>query len=477
MPSFRAKSKAQSARISRTNVTEETLTARAGMALFSRYLAATGLPAYLATLFASLRKSGKGIALADLFKQLLCFFFDGTSRHLTFFDELKQKAGYAAAIETRLEEMASSHQVKRLLAKFTIGHRNVFRCVLRELFRWRLRQQQPEVVVLGLDTTVLENTYARAREGVSWTYKQTPGFQPLHLSLEALISWGSLIIDGSLRAGRTSGNRGRLPGQMIRSAAKVVRAVLGEETPIIVRMDAGFFDQKLFRELEEAGIFYVTAGRCYPDVKTMADSLGPEEFTLYSNGKARWRWAEWFNCRSTWRTFRRLIYLETEREQEGQQVFAFARRPSVLYTNLSSYWVRRSSACREALQPYLEGEAIVRLYHGRGADELVHRALKDFGSRELPLKRFEANTAVYYLLLISFFLMETFKEDVARGVVPTESYARRLRRTLIDMAGKIVRSGRQVILRVTTSVWNGLNWQRLWQRAAEPPDFAPAYLR
>ena len=100
MPSFPSKSKAQSARISRTNVTEETLTARAGMALFSRYLAATGLPAYLATLFSSLRKSGKGIALADLFKQLLCFFFDGTSRHLTFFDELKEKAGYTAAIET-----------------------------------------------------------------------------------------------------------------------------------------------------------------------------------------------------------------------------------------------------------------------------------------------------------------------------------------------------------------------------------------
>ena len=471
MPSFRAKSKTPAARITRTNVTEETLTARAGMALFSRYLAATGLPAYLATLFSSLRKSGKGIALADLFKQLLCFFFDGTSRHLTFFDELNEKAGYAAAIETRPEEMASSHQVKRLLAKFTIGHRNVFRCVLRELFRWRLRQQQPDVVILGLDTTVLENAYAKAREGVSWTYKQTPGFQPLHLS------WGSLIIDGSLRAGRTAGNRGGLPGQMIRSAAKVVRAVLGEETPIIVRMDAGFFDQKLFEELEEAGIFYVTAGRRYPDVQTMADSLGPEEFASYSNGQACWRYAEWFNCRSSWHQFRRLIYLETEREPEGQQVLAFARRPSVLYTNLSPYWVRRSSACREVLQPYLEGEAIVRLYHGRGADELVHRALKDFGFEELPMKRFEANTAVYYLLLISFFLMETFKEDVARGVVPAGSYARRLRRRLIDVAGKIVRSSRQVILRVTTAVWNGLNWQRLWQRAAKPPDFAPVYLR
>jgi len=139
MPCFRAKSKAPSARISQTNITDETLTARAGMALFSRYLAATGPPAYLAALLAPLRKSGKGIALADLFKQLLCFFFDGTSLHLTFLDRLKEKAGYAAAIETRPEEMASSHQAMRLLAKFTIGPQNDFRCVLRELCRWRLK--------------------------------------------------------------------------------------------------------------------------------------------------------------------------------------------------------------------------------------------------------------------------------------------------------------------------------------------------
>ena len=51
----------------------------------------------------------------------------------------------------------------------------------------------------------------------------------------------------------------------------------------------------------------------------------------------------------------------------------------------------------------------------------MHRALKDFGFEELLLKRFEANTAVYYLLLISLFLMETFKENVARGVVPPEA--------------------------------------------------------
>ena len=85
----------------------------------------------------------------------------------------------------------------------------------------------------------------------------------------------------------------------------------------------------------------------------------------------------------SWSQLRRLIYQETEWEQERQQVFAFARRPIVLYTNLLSYW-QRSSACREALKPYLEGEAIVRRYHGREADDLARRgtsALRSFFGR------------------------------------------------------------------------------------------------
>jgi len=39
--------------------------------------------------------------------------YDGTSRHLTYFDQLKEDSGYAAAIENTGEEMVSSHQVKR----------------------------------------------------------------------------------------------------------------------------------------------------------------------------------------------------------------------------------------------------------------------------------------------------------------------------------------------------------------------------
>ena len=68
--------------------------------------------------FGSIRKSRKGLTITELFKQVLCFFVDGTSRRLTYFDQLREDQGYAGGIETDRTDMASSHQVKRFFKAF-----------------------------------------------------------------------------------------------------------------------------------------------------------------------------------------------------------------------------------------------------------------------------------------------------------------------------------------------------------------------
>jgi hypothetical protein len=50
--------------------------------------------------FGALRKSKKGLPLPELFKQVLCFMFDGTSRHLSYFDQLAADHGSGAAMES-----------------------------------------------------------------------------------------------------------------------------------------------------------------------------------------------------------------------------------------------------------------------------------------------------------------------------------------------------------------------------------------
>jgi hypothetical protein len=96
-----------SCRINKVEVTNDTLTSRGGIALFVKYLQAIDIIALLLPKFGSLKKSSKGVTLKNLFLQVLYFFFDGTSRHMNYFDQLQEDAGYAAVLEVLKAQMAS----------------------------------------------------------------------------------------------------------------------------------------------------------------------------------------------------------------------------------------------------------------------------------------------------------------------------------------------------------------------------------
>jgi len=112
---------------------------------------------------------------------------------------------------------------------------------------------------------------------------------------------------------------------------------------------------------------------------------------------------------------------------------------------------------------------VVSLAHGRGRDELRHRALKEFGTEKLPFKRLEPNTAFYYTMVPAFNLLEVFKRDVTGGSIPPDVYPTTFRRTFLDIAGKIVATSHLIILKVTRAVWEQLNLQKIWGRANSPP--------
>ena len=97
--------------------TDEHLTSRAGLALFAQYLQSIRLMPIIERKFGSMRKNKKGIAVSDFFAQILCFFMDGSSRHLSWFDHLKRDEGYAALLSCSEQDLASSHAVKRFFWK------------------------------------------------------------------------------------------------------------------------------------------------------------------------------------------------------------------------------------------------------------------------------------------------------------------------------------------------------------------------
>jgi hypothetical protein len=439
------------------------------LSLFVRYLAGLGLEPLLDQLFGALRKSRKGQSITEIFKQLFLFFVDGTRRHLTHFDALRKDEGYAAVIESSSSQLLSSHTIKRFFKAFSLPKIHLFRTLLRELFLWRLRLAQPQLIVLGLDSMVLDNDQAAKRDGVTPTYKKVKGFQPLQLT------WNRWIVDAVFRRGDRHCNHGEDAQRMIRRAVEAIRAKYRGDVAIILRMDSGFLDQELFEACEALGIGYVCGGRLYEELRQLAASCPEELWQLLDRKPQQWRFFEFGHRLGSWKRFRRAIFSQPLYE-DRQRLFEFARPDTVLYTNLG-----RGEKIDELLRKagygsMLEAGAILGLYHPRGADELIHRALKEFAGEQLPFQRFGPNMAYYYVILVSFFLYECFKQDVCAEVIPVESYPTSVRRQIFDQAGKIVRHAGQIVLKVTRALWEELKFPALWLKSHTPPPIRPCLI-
>src|SRR5437660_20976 len=113
-------------------------------------------------------------------------------------------------------------------------------------------------------------------------------------------------------------------------------------------------------------------------------------------------------------------------------------------------------------------------HHQRGADELPHRGLKEFGSEQLPFQRFAANQAYYYLMVVSFFLFESFKEDNLQDILPLSSYATTLRRKL-DSAVQMVTSLASRVLAEPSACLPARS-ATSWARIGTPVPSIPRYM-
>lgn len=448
-------------RINKVDLTEDTLTGRGGLALFVRYLSSIDIYSLLLGCFPNLRKSRKGQPIWNIFKQVFCFFYDGTSRHLTYFDHLKRDEGYAAVIENSLEEMVCSHQVKRFFKGFSWVCGGVFRRILKRLFIWRLRIERPERIELTIDLMILDNDEAEERHGVQPTYKGVKGFGSLQ------ILWKRRIVDAIFRGGKKHSNHGNTVVNMVTDLVNLIRKGYRLDVPIIFRIDSAFLDEALLVAFDRLNVGFICTGKIYEHVKEYVQAQPEEGWRVYDNGHQEWEYIEFGYRYDSWEKYFRAIYTRPLYE-DRQRLFDFARPESILVTNLGVNSEVLRGCPPQMGKEIIQVESIIESHHQRGADELPHRGLKDFGFEELPFKRFSPNMAFFYCMLISFFLFETFKEDVLKEVIPVVSYATTVRRKVLDIAAKIIKTGGEIILKVTRAVMENLRFDKLWERCQSP---------
>jgi DDE family transposase len=392
----------------------DTLTRRGGLAFFVKDVEAIGIVGLLWHQLAGIKRSLKGVGVRNLFLQVLYFFFDGTSRHLSYFDELQREEGYRAVVEMPEKPMASSPTLKRFFRAFHIFRAGAFRWVLQELFLWRWQQKKPRLVVLTLDTMVMDNDQALQREGCDPTYKKVKGFQPLQLIGE------DKIVDAIFRRGKRPSNYGHDVEKMIRGIVTLIRTRYEASVPILVRLDAGFFDEKNFALFDDLGIAFLATGKIYEGIKQKVAAIPKKKWKGYDNGHQVWSYARFSYPCEKWKKAYRALYTRP-RYEDQQRWLEFARPDNILVTNLVPRTPLGERMPREMRKYWKKDTSLIYHHHQRGADELPLRGLKELGSEQLPFKRFAAHPAYYYLMLISFFLFETFKEDNLQDILPLHS--------------------------------------------------------
>ena len=454
-------------KINKISPTDDKISSRGGLTLFLRYVENIKLYGLISSVvLLEIVIGSKGLGLKQFIKQMLAHFIDGTDMSISSFDKKKKDKGYAAILENREDQMASSHQIKRMFLKFSIIPNAVYNTILHELFIWKLKQEAPKIIILGADTMVLDNDDSQKKEGCEPTYKKKKGFQPLH------ISWGVFLIDVMFRNGKAHSNHGTDYTDRVKAIVELIRSRYSLTVPIILCSDSGFADQKAFDYFDTINVHFITTSKIYEDTKEYASLMPMEQYGEFSKDKLVWKYFDFAGKRASWKRFRRSIFTTLSCNENGQYVLGLGNKKAdnLIVTNIGTNKIADQRLRDAGGDAYFEAENIVKLSHQRGSDELIHRSIKELATKEqLPFKKMGMNRAYYFILVISHFIFETYKRDVTCDVVPTGSYPNTFRRKVIDFAVKITSGAGYLILNVPRTIFDNFKINELWEKCQSPP--------
>ena len=456
-------------KINKISITDDKITARGGITFFLRYIENLKLYELISSVvLLKVVFGNKGLKLQQFLKQMFAFFIDGTDMSIAGFDKKKTDKGFTAILENKENEMASSHQIKRMFAKLSFIPNKLYNKILNELFIWRLKIDNPIIIILGIDTMVLDNDDSLKKEGCEPTYKRKKGFQPLH------ISWGVFLIDVLFRNGKAHSNHGTDYIDRVTAIVELIRSRYNSDVPILLCADSGFADQKAFDHFDSIGIHFITTSRIYKDVKEYAELYPSKAYGELTKNKSVWKFFEFASKRGTWKCYRRSIFTTISCDASGQYVLDLKgnKTDNLIFTNIGTNPEADHKLRKAGGEEYFEAKNIIELSHSRGADELIHRSIKELATKEqLPFKNMGMNRTYYFLLVISHFIFETYKRDVTKDVIAVTSYPNTFRRKVIDFAAKITSGSGYVILNIPRTIYETFNFENLWEKCQSPPIF------
>ena len=316
------------------------------------------------------------------------------------------------------------------LRKFTIG-------ALRDLQRTNLRlqhrvraQQQSETCTIDLDSSIYEQA-SEKKEGSTKAYNGEVGYHPLFAFWDET---GEMLFS-HLRRGSAY-------------TASKVRWFLNETWKRVppkaekkMRADSGFYSREVVRWCEShAVVFAITADQTKPLMQIITGLSERcwqdlERYGVAQVAEVRYTPVGWKQ------SYRYVVKRNLMENKAGELYFRY----HVLVTNDE--------------EPSAEQVLIWHLMHA-DMENRIKEHKSGFGLKKLPTQRFAANWAYLLIGQIAFNLMAWFK----RMVLPAQyhlSTVKTIRHHILNLAGKIVSTSRQLFLVISDEY----RYQEVWQHA------------
>jgi len=229
-----------------------------------------------------------------------------------------------------------------------------------------------------------------------------------------------------------SGDRNNLQG--IRGFLRECLAQLPPERKgVFLRADSGFHGDNFLRCLERREIKYAVAVKLYPAIQAQ---LGGVEYHDIGGGVEV---AELRYQAAGWKKPRRMVVIREE-IKEGEKK---KKEPKLLELKGHTYQVIVTDI--EGWAP----EEVWRFYNDRAnVENMVKEGMMGYGLDVVVSHRYGANMAHFYITMLTYNLMNWFKESVL-GQKKVKRMAKWVRQHFLLIAGRLVSSGRKLMLRLS----------------------------
>ncbi|MCH8881977.1 MAG: IS1380 family transposase [SAR324 cluster bacterium] len=399
-------------------MTEDTITAQAGLVLFGEFLHALKLPGWLDEALPGPR-SGAGYDPSQ-FVLPLVLMLQGGGRTLEDLRQVGLDEGLREVLG--LEEVPSADALGDWLRRLGAGPGLAgLAAVHRKVLARALERERTRGFTLDIDATQI----VAEKKSAKYTYKGELGYMPMVGTLAEV----GLVVGEAFREGNESPHAGNL--EFIRQCAAQMPS--GKHIAH-VRSDSAAYQAEIFNECESKGRTFAIAAPLDVAVLATIAAIPEEAWRPYRNGRI----AETVHTMDeTHKAFRLVVV----RRPVQRDLFG-AEDPRERYKAIAS---NRIESAEETLAWYGQ--------RGECSENRIKELKIGFGMERMPCGGFDANAVFFRIGVLAYNLFAMFK----RMVLPIgwrKHQVQTLRWRLYQTAGKIVRHAGALILKVASWMFN-----------------------